>query len=70
MLIKVSCQVAPAELEALLRSHPNVEEAAVIGIPDDRCGEVPKAFVLAKDEATTTEEEIDQEFLERKGGGL
>jgi len=39
-------QVAPAELEALLLEHPLIADAAVIGIPDDRAGERPKAFVV------------------------
>lgn len=38
--------MAPAELEEILRSFPNVAEAAVIGVPDDSLGEVPKAFVV------------------------
>ncbi|CAH2090537.1 unnamed protein product [Euphydryas editha] len=45
-LIKVKgFQVAPAELEAVLREHPAVLDAAVIGIPHDTKGETPKAFV-------------------------
>ncbi|HWF34855.1 MAG TPA: AMP-binding protein [Solirubrobacteraceae bacterium] len=39
-------QVAPAELEALLITHPEVADCAVIGIPDDEAGELPKAFVV------------------------
>lgn len=39
-------QVAPAELEAHLLSHPAVADCAVIQVPDDRSGEVPKAFVV------------------------
>jgi 4-coumarate--CoA ligase len=39
-------QVAPAELEALLLTHPKVADVAVIGIPDDEAGEIPKAFVV------------------------
>ena len=40
-LIKVNAfQVAPAELEALLVSHPAVVDAAVVARPDDACGEV------------------------------
>lgn len=46
-LIKVKgLQVAPAELEAHLLSHPSVADCAVIPIPDDAAGEVPKAFVV------------------------
>ena len=46
-LIKVKgFQVAPAELEALLLEHPLIADAAVIGIPDERAGERPKAFVV------------------------
>ncbi len=45
-------QVAPAELEALLLSHPAVADVAVIPSPDEEAGEVPKAFVVLKGEAT------------------
>ena len=48
-LIKVKgFQVAPAELEALLFIHPAVADAAVIGRPDDRAGELPVAYVVAR----------------------
>nr|POE51164.1 4-coumarate--coa ligase-like 9 [Quercus suber] len=40
--------VAPAELEDLLLGHPMVEDVAVLGIPDDYSGEVPKAYVVLK----------------------
>ena len=46
-LIKVKGnQVAPAELEAHLLTHPAVNDCVVIGVPSDREGEVPKAFVV------------------------
>ncbi len=45
-------QVAPAELEALLVTHPAVADAAVIPIADEEAGEVPKAFVALKGAAT------------------
>jgi acyl-CoA synthetase (AMP-forming)/AMP-acid ligase II len=48
-------QVAPAELEAVLVAHPAVADAAVIPSPDAEAGEVPKAFVILKGEATPEE---------------
>jgi acyl-coenzyme A synthetase/AMP-(fatty) acid ligase len=50
-------QVAPAELEDILRSHPGIADAAVIGIPHDRSGEVPKAFIVLK-EPKLTEDDV------------
>ena len=41
-------QVPPAELEAILLSHPSVADAAVVGRPDDEAGEVPVGFVVPK----------------------
>jgi len=48
-------QVAPAELEAILLSHPAVADAAVIPCVDEEAGEVPKAFVVLKGEASAEE---------------
>jgi len=45
-------QVAPAELEAILLTHPAVADAAVIPCKDDEAGEVPKAFVVVKTETS------------------
>jgi acyl-CoA synthetase (AMP-forming)/AMP-acid ligase II len=42
-------QVPPAELEAVLLSHPAVIDAAVIPVADDEAGEIPKAFVVLRD---------------------
>ncbi len=44
--------MAPAELEAVLLAHPAVADAAVIPSPDEDAGEVPKAFVVLRGEAT------------------
>jgi 4-coumarate--CoA ligase len=41
-------QVAPAELEALLLTHPDVADVAVIGVPDAEAGELPRAYIVAK----------------------
>ena len=51
-------QVAPAELEALLLTHPKIADVAVIGMPDDAAGEVPEAFVVATAGDTITLEEV------------
>ncbi len=51
-------QVPPAELEGLLLTHPAVADSAVIGIPDDEAGEIPKAFITLKPGQEATAEEI------------
>ena len=38
--------MAPAELEDLIRDHPSIMDVAVIGVPDARRGEVPRAYVV------------------------
>jgi acyl-CoA synthetase (AMP-forming)/AMP-acid ligase II len=48
-------QIAPAELEAVLVSHPAIADAAVVRVPDEEAGEVPKAFVAAKAELAAHE---------------
>ena len=63
-LIKYNAyQVAPAELEAILVTHPAVADAAVVGVPDEAAGELPKAFVVRRGEVT--EEEIMAFVAER-----
>ncbi|KAF9887332.1 hypothetical protein FE257_010327 [Aspergillus nanangensis] len=58
-LIKVKgLQVAPAELEAHLLTHPAVADCAVIAIPDEAAGEVPKAIVAKTPSAGTDDEAI------------
>lgn len=50
--------ISTIEIERVLYQHPLVLEATVIGVPDDRWGETPKAFVLLKPGAQTTADEI------------
>jgi acyl-CoA synthetase (AMP-forming)/AMP-acid ligase II len=70
-LIKYNAyQVAPAELEAVLLSHPAIADAAVIPSLDQQTGEVPKAFIVLKgqdgqQEAGITPEEIMAYVAER-----
>ena len=51
-------QVAPAELEALLLTHPAIADVAVIGIPDEEAGEIPRAFVVLKPGQELTADEV------------
>ncbi|XP_053405468.1 uncharacterized protein LOC123565832 isoform X2 [Mercenaria mercenaria] len=51
-------QVAPAELEDLLHKHPAIEDVAVIGMPDERAGELPMAYVVLKPDMSLSEHDI------------
>lgn len=58
-LIKVNAYpVAPAELEALLRKHPLILDAVVIGILNATYGEVPKAFVIRRPDSNLIEDDV------------
>jgi len=63
MIIVGGYNVYPREVEEVLYQHPKVKEAAVVGIPHEFYGEVPKAFVVLKEGETATAEEI-RAFLE------
>jgi fatty-acyl-CoA synthase len=58
MFISGAENVYPAEVEAVLAGHPAVKAVAVVGVPDDRWGEVGKAFVVLRDGAEASPEEI------------
>jgi len=50
--------VSPAEVENVLYTHPSIKECVVIGKPDLVAGEIPKAYVVLKKEATITRDEL------------
>ncbi len=51
-------QVPPAELEALLLSHDSIADAAVIPVPDEEAGEIPKAYVVLKPDHDLSEADV------------
>jgi acyl-CoA synthetase (AMP-forming)/AMP-acid ligase II len=58
MLNVAGFNVFPAEIEAFLETHPEVLAAAVVGVPHERMGEAPCAFVVARPGATLTPQAI------------
>jgi len=59
-------QVFPQEIEDLLSEHPKIDDVAIIGVPDDRLGEIPKAFIVLKERSVSSsqEEELEQEIID------
>jgi acyl-CoA synthetase (AMP-forming)/AMP-acid ligase II len=55
----------PAEIENLLSNMPGVAQASVIGVPDERLGEVAKAFIVGKADAGLTENSVIEWCRER-----
>ena len=58
VIIRGGNNIFPAELERVLMSHPDVDEAYVVGLPDARLGELPRAYVVLRDAAATTAEDL------------
>ena len=58
MILVSGFNVYPNEVEDVIATHPKVLEVAVIGVPDDKCGEAVKAFVVKRDASLTAEEVI------------
>lgn len=75
-LIKVKgFQVAPSELEDLLRKHEKILDCAVIGVPSEESGEAPRAYIVPKTDTNITESEVHEylkplvaSFKQLKGG--
>ena len=58
MLLVRGINVYPREIEEVLYQHPKISECAVIGVPDESKGEIPKAFIVVKEGETMTEREV------------
>ncbi|PAN42237.1 hypothetical protein PAHAL_8G134700 [Panicum hallii] len=58
-------QVPPAELESLLQTHPDIDEAAVVPYPDDQAGELPVAFIVSCSGSNLHEAQI-KEFVAKQ----
>ncbi|PIE28999.1 long-chain fatty acid--CoA ligase [candidate division KSB3 bacterium] len=58
MLLVRGVNVYPREIEAVLYQHPNIVECAVIGVPDETKGEVPKAFIVVRDGEALSEKDV------------
>ncbi len=57
--------ISSVEVEGVLLRHPAVQEVAIVGLPDDKWGETPHAFVVLRDGASATEAEIIEFVRER-----
>ena len=68
MVISGGVNIYPAEVEAVLFEHPAVEDAAIIGVPNEEYGEEVKAVVKLKPGATATEAELIEFCKQRMAG--
>ncbi|MBS4173758.1 long-chain-fatty-acid--CoA ligase [Bacillus sp. FJAT-49736] len=59
MIIAGGYNIYPREVEEILYEHPDVQEAVVAGVPDPYRGETVKAYVVLKENATVTEDELN-----------
>lgn len=58
MMISAGENIFPREIELVISRHPAVAEVAVIGVPDQMRGEVPRAFVVLREGCSATEDEL------------
>ena len=63
-----SFSIAPAELEAVVLEHPDIEDCGVTGVPDEDAGETPKAFVVPRAGRTIDLDELARFVAERVAG--
>jgi long-chain acyl-CoA synthetase len=65
MIIMSGENIYPREIEDVLLQHPAIAEAAVVGVPDERRGEIPKAVVVLRPGAQLTAEEVQEHCRQR-----
>jgi long-chain acyl-CoA synthetase len=68
MIISGGMNIYPAEIEAVLHSHPAVMDAGVFGIPNEEWGEQVHAIVQPKDGQRVTEDELEALCREHLAG--
>jgi acyl-CoA synthetase (AMP-forming)/AMP-acid ligase II len=66
IIIRGGTNINPYEVESVLRAHPDVADACVVGRPDPELGEVPVAFIVPRDGSGITRDEV-QRFLGDRG---
>ena len=59
MIIVSGFNVYPNEVEEVMAGHPKILECSVIGVEDEKSGEIPKIFIVRKDNSLTAEEVLD-----------
>jgi len=59
MILVSGFNVYPNEIEDVIAMHPKVLEVVAVGIPDEKSGEVPKVFIVKKDQSLTSEEILE-----------
>jgi acyl-CoA synthetase (AMP-forming)/AMP-acid ligase II len=69
MIIRGGENISPEEVENILQSHPDIDEASVIGVPDPEWGQEPRAIVVLKEGKSVSEDEI-KEYCRSKLAGF